>query len=160
MDALPANRSRQPSCGHGTYQHEAITSRSRQLLMMSTWLPETCWATNRKEIKNTKVTSSWFFLSTLNRKWENVLFRRAATTLTNHVKTLMRHLRGVLSVSVQIYFVGFTQRSVVRQRFPLHKNEARVLFASRLDNTHLYAKCNPLFYMFYSRVKNFVHIHK
>jgi len=23
-------------------QHEAITSRSRQLLMMGTWLPETC----------------------------------------------------------------------------------------------------------------------
>ena len=33
MDALPAN---------GKYQHEAITSRSRQLLMMDTWLPETC----------------------------------------------------------------------------------------------------------------------
>ena len=42
MDALPANRSRPPSCSHGTYQHEAITSRSRQLLMMGTWLPETC----------------------------------------------------------------------------------------------------------------------
>ena len=56
----------QPSCSHGTYQHEAITSRSRQLLMMGTWLPETCWATNRRKIKNTKVTSSWFFLSTLN----------------------------------------------------------------------------------------------
>ena len=27
---------------HGTYQHEAITSRSRQLLMMGTMLPETC----------------------------------------------------------------------------------------------------------------------
>jgi len=53
MDALPA-------------KHEAITSRSRQLLMMGTWLPETCWATSRREIKNTKVTSSWFFLSTLN----------------------------------------------------------------------------------------------
>jgi len=33
---------------------------------MGTWLPETCWATIRREIKNTKVTSSWFFLSTLN----------------------------------------------------------------------------------------------
>jgi len=66
MDALPANRSWQPSCSHGTYQREAITSRSRQLLMMGTWLPETCWATGRREIKNTKVTSSWFFLSTLN----------------------------------------------------------------------------------------------
>ena len=35
----------QPPCSHGTYQHEAITSCSRQLLMMGTWLPETCWAT-------------------------------------------------------------------------------------------------------------------
>ena len=30
---------------YSTYQHEAITSHSRQLLMMGTWLPETCWAT-------------------------------------------------------------------------------------------------------------------
>ena len=30
------------SCSYSTYQHEAITSRSRQLLMMGTWLPETC----------------------------------------------------------------------------------------------------------------------
>jgi hypothetical protein len=43
MDALPANRTWQPPYCHGTYQHEAITSRSRQLLMMGTWLPETCW---------------------------------------------------------------------------------------------------------------------
>jgi len=64
MDALPANRTWQPSRSHGTYQHEAITSRSRQLLMMGTWLPETCWATVRREIKIQKVTSSWFFLST------------------------------------------------------------------------------------------------
>jgi hypothetical protein len=27
---------------YSTYQHEAITSRSLQLLMMGTWLPETC----------------------------------------------------------------------------------------------------------------------
>ena len=38
QDALPT----QPPCSHGTYQHKAITSRSRQLLMMGTWLPETC----------------------------------------------------------------------------------------------------------------------
>jgi len=44
----------QPSRSHGTYQHEAIISRSRQLLKMGTWLPETCWATIRREIKNTK----------------------------------------------------------------------------------------------------------
>ena len=66
MDALTANRSWQPSCSHGTYQHETITSRSLQLLMMGIWLPETCWATSRREIKNTSVTSSWFFLSTTN----------------------------------------------------------------------------------------------
>ena len=53
---------------YSTYQHEAIISRSRQLLMMGTWLLETCWATSRREIKdNTKVTSSWFFLSTLRK---------------------------------------------------------------------------------------------
>jgi hypothetical protein len=34
--------------------------------MMGTWLPETCWATSRREINNTKVTSSWFILPTLN----------------------------------------------------------------------------------------------
>jgi len=55
-----------PSCSHGTYQHKAITSRSPQLLIMGTWLPETCWATIRREIKNTKSDISWFFLSTLN----------------------------------------------------------------------------------------------
>jgi hypothetical protein len=52
---------------YSTYQQEMITSRSRQLLMMGTWLPETCYATSRREIKNTKVTSSWFFLSTLSK---------------------------------------------------------------------------------------------
>jgi hypothetical protein len=66
MNALPANLSWQPSCSHGTYQHEAITSRSRHLLMLGTWLSETCWATSSREIKNTIVTSSWTFLSTLN----------------------------------------------------------------------------------------------
>ena len=60
MDALPANRSWQPSRSHGTYQHETIASRSRQLLMMGICLPETCSATSRREIKNKKMTSSWF----------------------------------------------------------------------------------------------------
>ena len=50
-------------CSHGTYQHEAITSRSRQLLMMGTWLPETCWATVRREIKNTKSDIQLVFLT-------------------------------------------------------------------------------------------------
>jgi len=54
MDALPTNWSWPPPCSHGTYQHKAITSRSRHLLIMGTWLPETCWATIRREIKNTK----------------------------------------------------------------------------------------------------------
>ena len=54
MDGLPANRTWQPSRSHGTYQHETRTSHSRQLLMMGTWLPETCWATIRREIKDTK----------------------------------------------------------------------------------------------------------
>ena len=66
MDTLPTNQTCPPPCSHGTYQHKAITSRSCQLLMMGTWLPKTCRATIRREIKNTKVTSSWFFLSTLN----------------------------------------------------------------------------------------------
>jgi hypothetical protein len=54
MDALPTNRTWPPFCSHGTYQHKTITSRSRQLLMMGTWLPETCWATIRREIKEYK----------------------------------------------------------------------------------------------------------
>ena len=54
QELTTANRTWQPSRSHGTNEHEAITSRSRQLLMMSTWLPETCWATIRREIKNTK----------------------------------------------------------------------------------------------------------
>ena len=52
-DALPANQTWPLPCSHGTHQHEAITSRSH-LLMMGTRLPETCWATIRREIKNTK----------------------------------------------------------------------------------------------------------
>ena len=72
MDALPANRTWQSTRSHGTYQHEAITSHSRQLLMMGTWLPETCWATNRRKTKNTKVTSSWFFLSTLRHMYVHI----------------------------------------------------------------------------------------
>ena len=60
MDALPANRTWQPSCSYGKYQHEAITSRSRYLLMMGTWLPETFWETSRREIKDTQVTCIWF----------------------------------------------------------------------------------------------------
>ena len=52
--ALPTNRTWPPPCSHGTYQHKAITLRSRQLLMMGTWLPETCWATIIREIKEYK----------------------------------------------------------------------------------------------------------
>ena len=47
------------------YQRVAIILRSRQLLKMGTWLPEICWATCKREIKNnTKVTSSWFLIHT------------------------------------------------------------------------------------------------
>jgi len=56
-DSLPAATAQ--------YQHVAITLRSHQLLKMGTWLPETCWATCKGEIKNnTKVTSSWFLIHT------------------------------------------------------------------------------------------------
>ena len=56
-DSLPADTEQ--------HQHVAITLRCRQLLKMSTWLPETCWATCKGEIKdNTKVTSSWFLTHT------------------------------------------------------------------------------------------------
>jgi len=49
------------------HQHVAITLRSRQLLKMGTWLPETCWATCKGEIKdNTKKWHLDGFLSTLN----------------------------------------------------------------------------------------------
>jgi len=32
------------------HTNTTLTSRSRQLLMMGKWLPETCWATIRREI--------------------------------------------------------------------------------------------------------------
>ena len=59
MDALTTKRNWPPCCSHGTYQHKAITSRSRQFQMMDTWLPETCWATIRREIKNTKFLTTF-----------------------------------------------------------------------------------------------------
>ena len=46
--------------------------------MMGTWLPETCWATSRREIKNTKVASSWFFLSTINKHFYFALSSKVA----------------------------------------------------------------------------------
>ena len=56
-DRLPAATSK--------YSRVAITLRSRQLLKMGTWLPETCWATCKGEINDkTKVTSSWFLIHT------------------------------------------------------------------------------------------------
>jgi len=64
FDSLPAATAQ--------YQHVAITLRSSQLLYMSTWLPETCWATCEREIKyNTKVTSSWFLIHTSNLVWNS-----------------------------------------------------------------------------------------
>jgi len=56
-DSLPAATAQ--------HQHVAITLRIRQLLKMGTWLPETCWATCKGEMKdNTKVTFSWFLIHT------------------------------------------------------------------------------------------------
>jgi len=55
-DSLPADTEQ--------YQHVAITLRSRQLLKMGTWLPETCWVSKREIKENTKVTSSWFLIHT------------------------------------------------------------------------------------------------
>ena len=40
MDAVPTNRTSKIPCSHNTYQYKAITSRSRQLLMMGTRLPK------------------------------------------------------------------------------------------------------------------------
>jgi len=40
------------SSAKAQYQHVAITPHSRQLLKMGTWLPETCWATCKVEIKD------------------------------------------------------------------------------------------------------------
>jgi hypothetical protein len=58
LDGLPAATTQ--------YQQVAITLRSRELLKMGTWLPETCWTTCKREIKdNTKVTSSWFPIHTI-----------------------------------------------------------------------------------------------
>jgi len=53
-DSLPA--------ANAQHQHVAITPHSRQLLKMGTWLPETCWATCKGEIKdNTKWHLVGFF---------------------------------------------------------------------------------------------------
>jgi hypothetical protein len=68
------------------YQHKAITSRSRQLLMMGTWLPET----SRRERRNTRVTSSWFFLSTLNYD---------ARSTTHHIFSILSIKSGVVIVA-------------------------------------------------------------
>ena len=44
-----------------TAQHQHVA------IILRTWLPETCWATCKREIKdNTKVTSSWFLIHTGN----------------------------------------------------------------------------------------------
>ena len=57
-DSLPAATAQ--------HQHVAITLRSRQLLKMGTWLPETCWATCKGEIKDNTKWHLVGFLSILN----------------------------------------------------------------------------------------------
>ena len=60
--------------------------------MMGTWLPETCWATIRREIKNTKVISSWFYLSTLN-------YDARSTTHQIWIYVFIMHIMHFLSSS-------------------------------------------------------------
>jgi len=88
MDALPTNRSWQPLCSHGTYQHEAVTSRSCQLLMMGTWLPETYGATIKREIKNTKSDAL-----PANRSWQpscsHGTYQHKAITSRSHQLLMM-----------------------------------------------------------------------
>ena len=58
-DSLPAATAQ--------FQHVVITLRSRQLLKMVIWLPETCWA----NCKGERITHKWLlvgFLSTLTKK--------------------------------------------------------------------------------------------
>ena len=64
----------------------AITSRRRQLLMMGTWLPETCWANIRREIKD--------------KKWHLVGFSYP------HWITMRRqpHIRSTVVISTQVTF--------------------------------------------------------
>ena len=94
-DSLPADMEQ--------YQHEAITSRSRQLLMMGTWLPKTCWATIRREIKNTKVTSSWFFLSIHNSVCLSVCLSRSSLITGTELKStkIMRMYRIIIEKNLQ-----------------------------------------------------------
>jgi len=57
-DSLPATTAQ--------HQHMAITLHSCQLLMVGTWLPETCWATCKGEIKDKTKWHLVGFLSILN----------------------------------------------------------------------------------------------
>jgi len=80
-DSLPAATAQ--------YQHVAITLRSLQLLKMGTWLPETCWATCKREIKdNTKVTSSWFLIHT---EWRCTVNHTLAVNRLSPVYQVDRH---------------------------------------------------------------------
>ena len=40
-------------------RHIPTQSHSRQLLMMGTWLPETCWGTSRKDVEAQPANRSW-----------------------------------------------------------------------------------------------------
>ena len=93
------------------YQHVAITLRSRQLLKMGTWLPKTCWANCKREIKNTKVTSSWFLIHTVSLIWQHwetwatatwvhYILVAADETCYLHCYTVWLVLRHVLSMHI------------------------------------------------------------
>jgi hypothetical protein len=136
MDALPANRFWQPSCSHGTYQHETIISCSRQLLMMGKWLPETCWTNGRRETKNTKVTSSWFFLSTLNYDARSTTYQMINFIKTWYGVPIMKQTLTVfiflwrcgptrVMPSSYVRFLDHTQRRTTVDKTPLDEWSAR-----------------------------------
>ena len=72
-DSLPAATAQ--------YQHVAIKLRSRQLLKMGTWLPETCWAT-------CKVASSWFLIHTKGTYTLYSVFHRQVQILATRLTVL------------------------------------------------------------------------
>ena len=71
--------------------------------MMGTWLPETCWATSRKEIKYAKVTFSWFFLSTLNYDARSTTHQMFTTVhYTGHRMVIYYDIMNCVSVKYDV----------------------------------------------------------
>jgi len=82
--------------------------------MIDTWLPETCWATSRREIKNTKVTSSWFFSSTLNTMHgqPHIIFTMVSIIILYYNITILWDHRQ--------YMRSIVDRNVVMLRIPVY----------------------------------------